>query len=98
MSGLSVAGLFTLNTMGKLHTLRRAIRRNPAAFVREMPSFEWAGVGVEPRFTGIRLVCSGAQFRDGQWQPTLVSAERSLFPYRRFVRSTLRTLGYDISS
>jgi hypothetical protein len=83
--------------MGKLHTLRRAIRRNPKAFVSEVPAFEQEG-RTEPRFTGMQLVCSGAQFRDGQWQAVVVSDQMSLFPYRRFVRATLRELGYEISS
>ena len=83
--------------MGKLHTLRRAIQRDPRGFMREVPVVEFAGKA-EARFTGMQLVCSGAQFRDGQWQPTVVSDARVLFPYRRFVCSALRALGYDVST
>jgi hypothetical protein len=82
--------------MGKLHTLRRSIQRAPQAFMNEVPAFEQTGQ-TEPRFTEMQLVCSGAQFRDGQWQPVVVSDQRSLFPYRRFVRTTLQELGYEIS-
>ncbi len=82
--------------MGKLHTLRRAIRRNPQAFMRELPVFEQSG-REEPRFTGIRLFSDGAQFRAGQWEPAVVNDHKVLFPYRRFVRSTLVSLGYDVA-
>ena len=82
--------------MGKLHTLRRAIQRAPRAFMNEVPAFEQTGQ-TEPRFTRIQFVCSGAQFCDGQWQPVVVSRQRSLFPYRGFVRTTLRELGYEIA-
>ena len=81
--------------MGKLHTLRRAIARNPQSFMSEKPVFESAGLA-EPRFIGIRLFSSGAQFRDGQWHPTVVSDKHILFPYRCFVRAVLRSLGYDL--
>jgi hypothetical protein len=82
--------------MGKLHTLRRAIQRAPQAFMNEVPAFEQTGQ-TEPRFTGMQLVCSGAQFCDGHWQPVVVSDQKSLFPYRRFVRTTLRALGHEIA-
>ena len=81
--------------MGKLHTLKRAIRRNPKAFLREGPLFEPNGKA-EPRLVGIRSFCSGAQFRDGQWQAAVVADNRALLPYRRLVRATLTELGYDV--
>jgi len=87
--------MFDEVAMGKLHTLRRAIRRNPKAFMSEGPLFDPDGKA-EPHLVGIWLFCSGAQFRDGQWQPTVVADNTSLLPYRRFVRLTLAELGYDV--
>lgn len=83
--------------MGKLHTLKRAIQRNPKAFMSKGPVFAQEGYS-EPRLVGTALYCSGAQFRGGQWSPTTVSDERVLFPYRRFVRSVLVELGYEIAA
>jgi len=81
--------------MGKLHTLRRAIRRDPKTFMSDGPLFEQNGQK-EPQLVGVRAFVSGAEFRDGQWQPTIVSTAQTLLPYRRFVKATLRELGYDV--
>lgn len=81
--------------MGKLHTLRRAIRRDPKTFMSEGPLFEQNGREA-PRLIGIRDFASGAEFREGQWQPTVISRAQSLLPYRRFVKATLSELGYDV--
>lgn len=68
--------------MGKLHTLRRAIERDPKKF---FDTYDW-GVSVE-----------GANFSEGQWEPMVCDRERSrLFPYRKFVKSVLKRLGYDV--
>src|SRR5215467_3525092 len=83
--------------MGKLHTLRRAIRRNPKAFMTEGPLFEPNGQA-EPRLVGIRSFCSGARFQNGQWEPVVVDNNRALFPYRALVRATLTEMGYDVLS
>ena len=80
--------------MGKLHTLKRAIQRNPKAFMSEGPLFVSISQE-EPRLAGIRAFATGAEFRDGQWQPATVSTARALLPYRRFVKASLRELGYD---
>lgn len=70
--------------MGKLHTLRRAVERDPDKF---MTDYGRAGIGI---------VVQGAIFRDGQWEPVVCDRERSrLFPYRKFVASVLRRLGYN---
>jgi hypothetical protein len=61
----------------------------------EGPLFEQNGQE-EPRLVGLRNFASGAEFRDDQWQPTVVSKNRALFPYRRFVQATLSELGYDV--
>jgi hypothetical protein len=61
----------------------------------EGPLFEQNGQE-EPRLVGIRAFASGAEFREGQWQPAVVSGAQSLLPYRRFVKATLRELGYDV--
>jgi hypothetical protein len=63
--------------------------------MNEAPLLEQHGRS-EPRCVRIRLFPSGAQFRGGQWEPTVVSEKRILFPYRRFVRSVLVELGYDV--
>jgi hypothetical protein len=61
----------------------------------EAPLFEQDG-REEPHLVGLRNFASGAEFRGNQWQPTVVSENRSLFPYRRFVQATLSDLGYDV--
>lgn len=82
--------------MGNLHTLRRAIKRTPQKFMNEGRAFETVGHGI-PRFTSkTQIVCLGAEFREGQWQPAVVNQQGHLFPYRRFVRATLRELGFEI--
>ena len=63
--------------------------------MREVPHFISAEGGT-PRYVGTRVICIGAQFRDGQWQPAYVNDDKVLFPYRRFVRSILRAMGYEI--
>lgn len=71
--------------MGKLHTLRRAVERHPERFISDYRS---VGMGVIPQ---------GAIFRGGQWEPIVCDRERSrLFPYRKFVRSVLRQMGFDV--
>lgn len=71
--------------MGKLHTLRRAVERQPDKFMHD---YRWAEMG---------LIAQGAIFRDGQWEPIVCDRERSrLFPYRKVVRSVLLRMGYDV--
>jgi hypothetical protein len=65
--------------------------------MREGPVIDWT-TEREPRFVGTRFVCSGAEFCEGQWRPTVVSNEQKLLPYRRFVCATLRGLGHDVSA
>ena len=81
--------------MGKLHTLKRAVQRNPRAFLVDVPRLEQTGTG-EPRFTGMLLFCSGASLHAGQWKPATVGDRQTRFPYRHFVRSALLELGYGI--
>jgi hypothetical protein len=81
--------------MGKLHTLRRAIERNPAAFFNSGVVFRANKPGDEPRFVGLRPVCYGAQYSQGQWVPAVIDDRKVRFPYQRYVRTTLRALGYD---
>jgi len=83
--------------MGKLHTLKRAIHRTPQAFMIEGPAFVQDKITLDIRFTGMKLYSLGAQVRDGQWQPVVLSDQKRKFPYRRFVRTTLRTMGYEIA-
>jgi hypothetical protein len=61
----------------------------------ELPLFEQNGHD-EPRLVGPRSFAAGAQFCDDQWRATVVSKNRALFPYRRFVKATLSELGYDV--
>ena len=77
------AGKLKWTDMGKLHTLRRAVERDPLKFT----SNYWQG----------GLSVQGAIFRAGQWEPIVSDSERSrLFPYRKFVRSELKRLGYKV--
>jgi hypothetical protein len=65
--------------------------------MREVPDLRQLGPPYELRsHPGTLLVCSGAQFHDGQWQPVVVSDRQTVFPYRRFIRATLGELGYEI--
>ena len=71
--------------MGKLHTLKRAVERHPEKFM------------VDYRLAHMGIIAEGAIFRDGQWEPIVCDRERSrLFPYRKFVRSVLKQMGYDV--
>jgi len=68
--------------MGKLHTLKRAVEREPDKF---MIDHGWGALAL------------GARFREGQWEGIVCDRERSrLFPYQKFVRSVLRRLGYHV--
>ena len=79
--------------MGKLHKLRRAIAREPDRFMYESLPFRFENYRPVP--TQTHFLCYGAGFREGRWQPVICHGDHS-WPYRRFVRSVLRSLGYDI--
>lgn len=77
--------------MGKLHTLKRAIMRNPE-------------IWMDRKNTHGRPVHS-AVFSDGQWKPYTSHLDRVISsprknrdpyrPYRRYVKTILVNLGYD---
>lgn len=81
--------------MGKLHTLKRAIIRNPEFWIDH--------VNINNKH-----VVNSAIFRSGQWCPYEVnidgwnpekvnrkSSDNPFRPYRRYVVKVLRSLGYD---
>ena len=81
--------------MGKLHTLRRAIERDPAKWQRFVPSGEvfsdgkWkpAVVRTEPR--------GAFKDSDGKWKPLRWGCRpwfSNVGSYRKFVEHVLRTL------
>lgn len=69
--------------MGKLHTLKRAIKRDPQKWVGN-----W-GVG-----TGANFV--DGQWNPYSSSPYSLSWRRFGHPYQAFVRHTLKELGYDV--
>ncbi len=94
---LSALTLF-LRQMGKLHTLRRAIERDPEKFTLVGPVLgkELPDGGVELGFHGFARVPLGAIFRDGQWHPARYGYATRPPAYRQFVRTVLREHGYQI--
>ena len=84
--------------MGKLHTLQRAIQRQPEKFALVGPVLgeRLPDGALVIGFRGFAHVPLGAAFRDGQWEPASESDRRIPFPYRQFVRTVLRKQGYDM--
>lgn len=70
--------------MGKLHTLRRAIERNPSEWYHKHSNFVVLG-GFD------RGHVKGALFFRNRWRPTTWGNS-----YRAFVASVLRGLGYSV--
>jgi hypothetical protein len=82
--------------MGKLHTLRRAIERDPETFTLVGPLLgENRPDGtVALGFRGFVRIPLGATFRDGQWRPARYGDTARPLAYRQFVRKVLLDLGY----
>jgi len=73
--------------MGKLHTLRRAIERDPEKWFRTVKTLRG----------GNRYFVVGASFVRREWKPSRGYYFGSIRPPRRdFVRHTLRGLGYKV--
>jgi len=66
--------------MGKLHTLRRAIERNPKEWMHENYCR--------------KVVMSAKKTKTGQWVPFLGWCSKK--SYRSFVKHVLKELGYDV--
>jgi hypothetical protein len=76
--------------LGKLHTLRRAVGRDPERWML-WPN-KWRGARVQDAARDVQAY--GARFRAGNWEPTSSRGTRRGSPYRGFVRHVLRELGY----
>jgi len=72
--------------MGKLHSLRRAIERNPESWI-----LTWGKWG--PRQEFYALYANRPRPRSPDWSPGYNAWKGG--PYRNFVRSVLKELGYD---
>lgn len=69
--------------MGKLHSIRRAVERNPDAW-RLWRFMAWGKETERPHI-------HGAEFYRGQWIPTPWR-----WKYRSYVKKVLRDLGYTV--
>lgn len=70
--------------MGKTHTLRRAIARNPQAFIMKMR---------KPAAKSAQAYSSNRQRNNGRWLPVSPMQRGS---YRAYVRAVLRSLGHMV--
>lgn len=67
--------------MGKLHTLRRAIERNPQ---------QWLGAWITGHQGAWQVVPHGFTETQGRWYPSVYYSDKS---YRAFLKVTLQRLG-----
>jgi len=73
--------------MGKLHTLRRAIERDPRVFM----------VTYRPLHAPPFGEAKGAtRWPSGQWDPYYNYSPWRKLPYSQFVRHVLKQIGYNI--
>jgi hypothetical protein len=81
--------------MGKLHTLRRVIERDPAKWQRFVPSGEVYKDGEWKPFWRKRGACGAFMDSDGEWKPLRWGCRpwfSNVGSYRKFVEHVLRTL------